>query len=161
MKVYSISPCPSNSLDVGDSDARARRRHTRQSLAVLLDVEDVRARGANGAARGPGGCTGEGDRAEVSKGHERVALLEVLDDPLRVLLAERAGRGDRLRHALAVAVVRDDRRAVGGGGCGDGQSDAVAGAEADAGEVVGVVGVPLVPCWAVIRYEEVIRIRLD
>jgi hypothetical protein len=144
-------------LDITDSDGRARGRDTRECLAVLLDVDDVRAAGAGRARGSLRGRAGEGDGAKVGEGHERGALLEVLDDPLSVLLAERRRGRDLLRDGLALRVVGDHGRAGRGARRGDGERDGVAGAEADTGEVVGVVGVPLVPGWkCAAQHEEAI-----
>ena len=132
-------------LNIGDGDGAARGGDGGQHGAALLDVDEGGARGADGAARGARGRAGELDGAEVGEGHEGAALLEVLDDPLGVVLAERGLAGERVRDGLARAHVRDLRRAAGLGRRGDGDGDGVAGGEGDAREVVGVVGVPLVP----------------
>ena len=136
-------------LDVLDGDGAAADGDGGEDLAALLDVDGGRAGGADGgAARGRRGRRGEDDGAEVGEGHERGALLEVLDDPLRVVLAERRLAGERVRDGLALGLVRDRRRAARLGRRGDRHGDDVARGEADAGEVVRVVGVPLIPSCA-------------
>lgn len=111
-------------------------------MAVLLDIDDV---GTTGADVPVGVSTSESNRSEVGERNEARAFFKVLDDPLGVLLAESRGRRDGLRHRLTFRVVGDDGLAGFGGGSGHGERDAVASAEGDSGEVVGVVGIPLVP----------------
>lgn len=132
-------------LDIGDGNGGGSGGDRGQHL-VLLNIDEGGARGADSAAGGGGGLSiGEGDAPEVSKSDQRGALLEVLDDPLCVLFAEsRAGR-DRLAHGLARGFVLNDGGAGLGAGGSDGDGNLVTGAEGDAGEVVGVVGVPLIP----------------
>ena len=77
-------------------------------------------------------------------------LLEVLDNPLGVLLAERGRRRDLLREGLALGAVRDDGRASLGRSRDDGHGGRVAGVKDDAGEVVGVVRIPYVLRWRVV-----------
>jgi hypothetical protein len=133
------------STSVLDNDVRAREGCSGQLLAVLLDVNEGRAN--RGAAASAG--AGEGDSAEVGEGHERVALLEVLNDPLSVLLAESARRRERLGDGLAVGVVLDHGSARLGCGGGDGDGDRVTSAERDTAEVVCGSGEPLEPSWEV------------
>ena len=122
---------------VADGDRRARSRDRGQDLVVLLNVDDVGTRWRDsGAGRVRRGGISEGDRAEVGKGNEGVTLLEVLDDPLSVLLAKSGRRGDLLADALAVGVVRDDGGARGRAGGGDGESDGITSLEGNAGEIV-------------------------
>lgn len=105
-----------------------------------------------GAGVGGSHSVGEGDSAEVGKGNERAALLVVLNDPLGILLAKRGSRSDRLCDGFALGDVLDNRGTGFGAGGGDGQLDAVTRGERNAGEVVGVVGVPLIP-----SYSELVR----
>ena len=83
--------------------------------------------------------------ASARRGYCITVGLEVLDDPLSVVLAERGLAREGVRNGRALRVVLDHGRAAGlGGGC-HGGGDGVASREADAREVVGVVGVPLIP----------------
>ena len=134
------------SAGVGDGDRAAAGRDRSEDLVVLLDVNERRAGRADGrAADGARRRAGEGDGAEVGEGNEGAALLEVLDDPLRVVLAERGLAGEGVRDGLPGRLVGDRRRAARLGSRGDRDGHSVAGGEADTGEVVGVVRVPLVP----------------
>ena len=150
-------------LNISHYDLRPADASGGQDLVVLLNVDDRRARGGYDRARvlGRGGTTErgelctflredrdlrrEGDGAKVGEGDERAALLVVLDDPLRVLLAQRRAGRDRLGHGLALGHVLDDCRARRGAARGDRELDGIAARERDAREVVRVVGVPLVP----------------
>lgn len=131
--------------DVGDGDAAAAGGGRGQDPPVLLDVDEGRASGGHRAARGARRRARELHGAEVGEGHERVALLKVLDDPLGVLLAELRARGERLAHGLAARHVLDHSGAGRRRGRGDGELDLVAGADGDAREVGGEVGEVLVP----------------
>lgn len=82
--------------------------------------------------------TGERNGAEIRERHERAVRLEVVDDPLGVLLTERGGRRDLLGDSLALGVARDHRCARCRAGGGDGRRDGVVWGEGDVGEVVGV-----------------------
>ena len=130
---------------VGDSDRGRAGGDGGQNTAVLLHVDDGRARGGGRAARGASRHTSEGDGAPVGEGDEASALREVLDDPLRVLLAERGLAGERVRDRLAGGVVDDRRRPAGARRRGHGHGDRVSGADRDAREVVRKVGEPLEP----------------
>ena len=77
--------------------------------------------------------------------HLAVAVVKVLDDPLSVLLAKSSGRGEGLGDGLASRKVLNDGCSGLGGGSSDGELDLVAGLDGDAGEIVGVVGVPFIP----------------
>lgn len=117
----------------------ARGRAAGQDRAGLADVHD-------GGARDGGRAVGEGDAVEVGEGHEAQAGLEVLNDPLGVVLAELVGLGreavgDRLAGG---GVLQSDGAGLLGGGI-DAHDDGVALGDGEAGEGVGVVGVPLVP----------------
>ncbi len=130
-----------------DGDRGRARRHRSQHTAVLLHVDDGRAGRALRAAGKAGGHAGERDRSPVGEGDEGVAFGEVLDDPLRVLLAERGLAGERVRHRLAGGVVDERRGATRQGSRDDRGGDRVAGAEAEPGEVVREVREPLEPGW--------------
>ncbi len=102
-------------LDVLAGDGAAAGRARGQD-AVLADVQDVGAAGSDGGAVLDGRAAGELDGAEVGERHvlavvARVALGEVLDDPLRVDLAQ-AGRllAEALGDGLASGQVLDDGR---------------------------------------------------
>ena len=132
---------------VGDGDGLVPGLDLGDDLVVLDDVDLVRALGAdNLATRRRRGRAGELDLAEVGERHE-AARGEVLDNPLRVELTERGLARERVRDGLSGRLVRDRRRAARLRGGGDGHLDRVADLEADAREVVGTSGEPLVPCW--------------
>ena len=134
--------------NVRDGDRARRGRDGGQDLAVLLNVDERRARGPDGGAAVRGrGRAGERDAPEVGERHEAAARGEVLDDPLRVVLAERGLARERVRHGLAGRLVRDRRLAGRLRRRGHGHLDRVARLEADAGEVVRPGGEPLVPGW--------------
>ena len=134
-------------LNIGDGDGAARGGDGGQHGAALLDVDEGGARGADGAARGARGRAGELDGAEVGEGHEGAALLEVLDDPLRVLLAELRARRERLADGLAAGDVLDDGGTGRGGRGGDGELNLITSADGEVREVGGEVGVVLVPSY--------------
>ncbi|KAH0194525.1 hypothetical protein KCV03_g44, partial [Aureobasidium melanogenum] len=98
-----------------------------------------------------GRSTSEGDSAKVDQRNKRflsiLDLSKVFDNPLGIGLAESAcgfaAKG--VADGRAFAVVLDGGYSAGGGCGGYGDGDTVAGREADAAEVVGVVGVPFVP----------------
>ena len=74
-----------------------------------------------------------------------VVLLEVLNDPLGIVLAKRGLAGERVCDRLSLRVVFDCGRAACFGGCLHSGSHGVAGREANPREVVHIVRVPLVP----------------
>lgn len=129
-------------LDVGASDALSAGRARGKDLAALAQVDDG---GAGDALAVDSGIL-KGDGAKVGKGDEAAALLKILDDPLGIGLAK-GGRGgcEAVRDGLASGLVLDHGGAslLARGGHGDG--DLVAGLHGDAGEIVGDLGVPLIP----------------
>lgn len=127
-------------LNVANSHRRAPNRHRRQHLPTLLHINRRRAPRPNTTP-----VARERHRPEIRKRDHGVAALKVPDDPLRVLLAERGGRGEGRGDGLALGGVGDDGGPGGRARGGHGQCDGVARAEGDAGEGVGVVRVPLVP----------------
>lgn len=76
----------------------------------MADVEDVSiGRSLSAASRQSSVGVGEFDLVEVREGDQGEAFLEVLDDPLGVLLAQVAlSRSERVGHALASGGVLDD-----------------------------------------------------
>lgn len=129
-----------------DGDRATRDGGRGKDLAALLNVDEAGTASAGGATRDKAsGRASEGDSAEVGEGHKASARLVVLNDPLSVLLAQSRRGGDSLRNRLAGGVVLDHSRAGGLGSGGDSDGDRVAGREGDAGEVIGVIGEPLVP----------------
>ena len=130
---------------VGAGDRGRGGRAGGEDLVALLDVDDSSAGRANRAGRRGRGRAGEGDSAEVSEGNEAAVGLEVLNDPLGIVLAERGLAGEGVGDGRALRVVLDGGSAAGLGGGLHGGGDGVASREADAREVVGVVGVPLIP----------------
>jgi hypothetical protein len=146
---YLLTPLPPQlNLNVGAGDRRAGGGAVRQDLAALLNVNDGGTTDTHGAAGGHGRGPSEGDGAKVSKSNQRAALLEVLDNPFSISLAEVAlGTLARegVRNRLSGGVVLNDSFASGLAGCGNGHGNGVTGRKADSGEVIGVVWVPLIP----------------
>lgn len=119
---------------------------------MIDQVNEISTRGVQGTVAVSGSGTSESDRV---KGRERCKRLgstaddgEVLNDPLGVGLAEGAlnlARGKSVGHGLTVGLVGDGSNTA-GGACGlNAHLDGVASRDVNAGEVVGIVGNPLVP----------------
>lgn len=129
-----------SSLGVDDNNGGLADRSGGQNLAVLEDVDEGAAAGADVARAAVRVGVGEADGAEVGKGHQAaVVLLEVLDDPLGVDLAQGLGlRGEGVGDLGALGPVYDGSNAgcLGGGLHRDGHD--VADSERDAGEGVAV-----------------------
>ena len=85
------------------------------------------------------------DGREVGERDEVAADGEVLNDPLSVVLAERGLTREGVRDGRALRVVLDRGSAASLGSGRHGGGDGVPGREADPREIVGVVGVPLIP----------------
>ena len=136
-----------HSTDIRDSDGASSGRSLSDDGLVMHHINEGRARGADSLAleRSRRGV-GELDLAKVGERHELAPHLEVLDDPLRVLLAQRLLAHERVRDGLAGRLVRD-RRLAGRLRRGHAHCDIVPGLEADAGEVVRGGGEPFVPSW--------------
>ena len=131
---------------MGDNEVVSAGRNAREDGAALLDVDESSTVGGESGARESGGnSVGEGDSAEVGESDERAAFLEVLNDPLRVLLAKTGGGWEGLRHGLSVGLVLDHSSSRLGSRRGDGDCDSVSGVDADAGEVDGSGGKPFEP----------------
>jgi len=147
---YLLTPLPPRlNLNVGAGDrGRAGGGAVSQDLAALLNVNDGGTTDTDAAGSGLGRGPSEGDGAKVSKRNQRAALLEVLDDPFSIGLAEVA-LGTFVREGvcnlLSGGVVRNDSSACGLASCGNGHSNGVTSRKADSGEVIGVVWVPLIP----------------
>lgn len=112
-----------------------------QDLVVLLNVDDSGIGGGSGNATNDSGRVGEGDGTEVGKGDQLaggIALLKVLDDPLGVILAERAigHAGEGLLHGGTGSQVLNGRSAASLACCNDGHLDRVTSGDGDAREVV-------------------------
>lgn len=93
-------------LHVSAGNLAGGGRAVSKDLIALLNVDDGGIARVDDTAGLGGGDVGEGNGAEVSKGHERAggaALLKVLHDPLGVVLAEGAVRdvGEGLGHGGA------------------------------------------------------------
>lgn len=80
---------------------------------------------------------GESNGAEVSERNQGRTLLKVLNDPLRILLAQVSRGSESLGDGLASADVCDGRGAGGGRGSGDCDGDGVASLDCDTSEVGG------------------------
>ena len=114
--------------------------------AALLNVDDTPAGRANSGSRGQSRVgIGKGDSSKVGKRHQRAALLEILYDPLGVLLAQGRARADGLGDGLPSGDVLDDGCPALGGRGSDCDGDGVSSRDGDPGEIVCVVGVPLIP----------------
>jgi len=82
----------------------------------LLDIQDLCSRNTNRSSALHGRRTSESHRSEVRKGNLGSARIEVLDDPLGIVLAERAQTGlvtEGVGDGLAGRVVGDLCRAAG------------------------------------------------
>jgi hypothetical protein len=136
-------------LDIAASNAgRAGSRAVSEDLVILFNIDDGGTADTDGTGSGLGGGTGERDRAEVSELNHGATLLEVLDNPLSVVLAQVAYGAlvaERVLDGLASGVVLDGCSACGLAGGGDSHSDGVSSGEGDSREVIGVIGVPLIP----------------
>lgn len=130
----------------GDGAAADGSRGLDGAAAVGGDINDISSGRGGGAAGAGGGGAGEDDGAEVSEGDLAAVLLEGLDDPLGVGLAEGGGgAGEGVGDCLAGGEVLKSGNTLGLGGGVDGHLDLVADGDGEAGEAVGVVGDPLVP----------------
>lgn len=133
--------------NVLDSDAVAGIRGLGQNDAVLLDIHDLGTRGANGSAVLDGLSVGESDSAKVGERNKSAILLEVLDDPLGVGLAQgaRSTAREGVGHRLASRDVVDGGGASGSGGGVHRDLDHISSSDGDAAEIIGILWVPLVP----------------
>jgi len=132
-----------NTLDT----AAARDRAAGEDLGVLLNVDDAGAGNTDGGSGLDGRSTGEGDSAKVGEGDKGGTRLEVLNNPLSVILAEVTllATGESVCDGSTRSNVLDDSFTSSLGSCGDGSLDGVTSRDADTREVVGVVWVPLIP----------------
>lgn len=134
-------------LNVLDDDGlRARGSDGSQDLAALLNVNDGTTGDTNSAGGGSSISIRESDGTEVSEWNKSVILLEILDDPFSVGLAELVALGcEAVGDSLASGDVLND------GGTGllasgsDGHLDNVTSSDGNAREVIGVVWVPFIP----------------
>lgn len=92
-------------------------------------------------------CVCPDDGTEVGKRDERATLFVVLNNPLGLLFAKGGGRSDGLADSLAGSYILDDNCTRLGARGSNSQFNHVSSRDGDAGEVVGVVWVPLVPGW--------------
>lgn len=114
--------------------------------AAALNVNDGGILGANGLAARGGRGAGEGNSAEVGEGNKGVILLEVLDDPLGIVLAQITinTTGEGVGNGLASGDVVNGSSTGGLGGGVNSDLDHITGGDSEV-KVVGIVGVPLVP----------------
>lgn len=131
---------------VGASDGLAGGRAAGVDSAGLADVDDGARSSLDGTAGRRGGVgLGELDGVEVSEGHQGETLLEVLDDPLSIVLAKvTLGAGPCVVDGLASGGVLNGGSTSRGGGGLNGHDNGVTSGDVQ-GEVVGVVRVPLIP----------------
>lgn len=148
------SPCTgAKDLLVGNDNLATRSAGSGDNIAALINqVNEIRTRSVDGT--GTVGGTGISESDSV-KGRERSERLgstaddgEVLNDPFGVGLAEGAlnlAGGESVGNGLTVGLVGDGGDTAGRAGSLNAHLDGVTGRDVDAGEVVGVVGNPLVP----------------
>lgn len=131
---------------VGASDGLAGGRAAGVDSAGLADVDDgARSSFDGGTGRLGSVGLGELDGVEVGEGHQGETLLEVLNDPLSIILAKvTLAAGPCVVDGLAGGGVLNGGSTSGGGGGLNGHDDGVTSGDVH-GEVVGVVGVPLIP----------------
>ena len=135
-------------LHVRHSDRAAPSRALRHDLVVLHQVDKRRPRRPDGLPRERvRSRVRELDLPKVRERHELAAHREVLNDPLRVLLAQCGLLRERVRDGLARRLVRDGGFSGRLGRRGHGHLDVIACLEADAREVGRGRGEPLVPRW--------------
>lgn len=138
-------------LEVTDGDRRPRDAHGGENRAVLLNINHSRACCGHRAGGSLRKRIGDLDRPKVGERRRPIARLEVLDNPLRVRLAQRRSRIDSLGYMETLGEVRDERRA----GCrarrNHCERHGVARSEDDILEVVRNVREPLIPCCRVIE----------
>ena len=140
---------PAAFLDVLDSGGRSFGCDGRENLAILLNVVEGGTRGGvDRAARARGSGTTERHGTKVPKRNKATPLLKVFDDPLRVLLTESRGRSEVLSNGLVGGQVLNDRCTRSLGSSCDGGLDNITSIDGDVGEIVGVVGEPLVPSYS-------------
>ena len=140
---------PVTSLDVLDGGGRSAGGNGGENLVVLLNVDEGSTRGGvGGATRASGSGASELHGAKVRERNKAAVLLKVFDDPLSILLAKSIGRGEVLGDGLASGQVLNDSCTRGSGGSSNGGLDLITSADSDAREIVGVVGVPLVPSYS-------------
>ena len=136
------------SLDVLDDDGGSVNGNGGKNI-VLLNADDGSTRGGvDGAARASGSGASELHSTKVRKRNKAVVILKVFDDPLSILLAKSIGRGEVLGDVLASGQVLNDSCTRGIGGSSNGGPDHITSADVDTREIVGVVGVPLVPSYS-------------
>lgn len=128
-------------LLISASDLGGGGRAAGEDLVVLLDIDNGRVGGGSGNAINDSGRVGEGDGTKVGKWDQLaggVAFLKVLDDPLGVILAERAigHAGEGLLHSGTGGQVLDSRSAASLACRDDGHLDGVTRGDGYAREVV-------------------------
>lgn len=148
--VYAEAVLPSNlaSLDVGASDGAGASRATGENLGTLLDIYDGSATNGNLGSPRDGVSIREFDLAEISELDLGAARLEVLDNPFCIFLTKLslgAFPRERVGDAFAGGHVLKGGSSSGLAGGLDSSLDGVASRDGDAGEIVGVVRVPLIP----------------
>lgn len=140
-------------LLVSNNNLVTRGAGSGDDVAAGIDqVNQISTRGVDVTRTAGGTGISEGDSVKGRERSERLGSAandgEVLDDPLSVGLAESAlnlAGGERVRNGLTVGLIGDGGDTAGGAGGLDTHLDSVAGRDVDAGEVVGVIGNPLVP----------------
>lgn len=130
-----------------NSHAVAGVRGRSQNPAVLLDINDLSTGRTNSLAILDGLSIGESDSAKVGERNKSTVLLKVLDDPLRVGLAQsaRSTAIEGVGHRLASREVLNRGGASGSGGGVHRDIDHISSRDGHSVEGVGILRVPLVP----------------
>lgn len=133
-------------LNVLDNDGAVGDGDGGKDSVAALNVNDGGILRTNRGAAIGGSGAGEGDSAEVGEGNKRVILLEVLDDPLGIVLAQVTVNttGEGVGNRLASGNVVNGGSTGGLGGGVNSDLDHITSRDSEV-KVIGIVGVPLVP----------------
>lgn len=129
-----------------NNNIRPRQATLRQHLIILPNINQSRACWSLRSTSIPRHAIGKRHGPKVRKRHQLAILLEILHDPLSILAAQLTGAGDCFGDRLARGEVLDCCRAGSRGSGFHGYGDAVTCGEGDAGEIIGVIWVPFIPC---------------
>lgn len=132
-------------LNVLDGNSAAGSRD-RGENAVLLNINYGGTAGVNSGSALGGLGTGESDSTKVSEGNQAAALLKVLNDPFSVVLAKLVGLArEFVGNSSTLGDIFNNSRTGRGAASSHGDFDNIPSRDGDASEIVGVVGIPLVP----------------